>query len=74
MNFSERRNEQRTICLKLFLGDSRLKSRCEQEKELFEVWKILEYHPGGRRKGKYPKNESYKSSANLSKRYNKCAK
>ncbi|KXB78003.1 hypothetical protein HMPREF1860_01045 [Prevotella amnii] len=74
MNFSERGNEQRTIRLKLFLGDSRLKSRCEQEKELFEVWKILEYHSGGRRKGKYPKNESYKSSANLLKRYNKCAK
>jgi hypothetical protein len=70
----ERRNEQRTIRLKLFLGDSRLKSRCEQEKELFEVWKILEYHSGGRRKGKYPKNESYKNSANLLKRYNKCAK
>lgn len=44
MNFSERRDRQRTIRLKLFLGDSRLKSRCEQEKELFEVWKILEYH------------------------------
>lgn len=74
MNFSERGNEQCTIRLKLFLGDSILKKTGVSKKKAYEGLENFRISPGGRRKGKYPKNESYKSSANLSKRYNKCAK
>ncbi|WP_154648172.1 hypothetical protein [Prevotella amnii] len=46
MNFSERRNEQRTICLKLILGDSILKETGVSKKKAYEGLENFRISPG----------------------------
>lgn len=46
MNFSERRNEQRTICLKLILGDSILKKTGVSKKKAYEGLENFRISPG----------------------------